>query len=92
MGFQHVGGSGADGHGGVLEPACTAGEGRFCASVPNSTMIGGLKSTVARVCTPHKSANTTDLGLFTPLEELFVNIYHTLLWVEGEIIQRKQIQ
>ena len=32
-------------------------------------------------------------GLFLILlEELFVNIYHTLLWVEGEIIQRRQIQ
>ena len=29
---------------------------------------------------------------FILLEELLVNVYHTLLWVEGEIIQRRQIQ
>lgn len=37
-----------------------------------------------------KSANTINPGFFTLLEELFVNIYHTLLWAEGEIIQGEQ--
>lgn len=77
--FQHLGGSKTDRCGGVPALGHIAGKGCFCVSVPNFTIIGGLKSAVVRVFTPQKSANTKNLGfILASLDDLF-NIYCTPL-------------